>query len=385
MVRAWCSGNGALPTDMGDVLILMMPSPAEAPMRPRQWWCVRGEAVVGGGPGESWPGADADDRVIALVPAAEAPVRWLTLQGLTPPQAAAAARLQAAEAQLGDASVNHVAAGLPDDVGAIPTAIVTRETMAHWIGALEELGLSKAAIMPVAALVPPRGNGEPLRVHIGGEALLQCGGVTAAADAQLDGLRLAGGKSVVADDADVNAWLAELAAHIPFDLRTGEFAPKTASLLTASMQRWLVGVAAALLLVSFMVPAAQYLRTASAAESAEARALAAANEAGIGGDDLAAVESALDRKLAAQGGGPLAMSAPLSGLYRSLQAYPAVALRKLSHDSNGTLSVQIAAPRIEDVNAVLLNLQQRKFVVTAQPMQGSDGMQMGNITIRALP
>jgi general secretion pathway protein L len=370
---------------MSDVLILMLPSPAEAPMRPAQWWCVRGDAVVGGGPGESWPGAEADDRVIALVPAADTPVRWLTLQGLTPPQAAAAARLQAAEAQLGDASVNHVAAGLPHGDGGIPTAIVAREAMARWIAGLGELDLSAAAIVPVAALVPPRADGAPLRADIGGEVLLQSGGVTAAADAELDALRLAGGEAPIASDGDVNAWLAALAAHIPLDLRTGEFAAKTASALTASMQRWLVSVAAALLLVSFMVPVAQYLRASSAVERAGTRALAAAKQAGVAGDDLAATEAALDRKLAEQGGGPLALSAPLSGLYRSLQAYPAVALRKLSHDANGTLSVQIAAPRIEDVNAVLIDLQQRKFVVTAQPMQGSDGMQMGNITIRALP
>jgi general secretion pathway protein L len=370
---------------MADVLILMMPSLADAPMRPQQWWCVRGDDVVVGGSGDSWPGAEADDRVIALVPAADAPVRWLTLQGLTPPQAATAARLQAAEAQLGDASANHVAAGLPNDDEAVPTAIVTREAMARWIAELGELDLSAAAIVPVAALVPPRGDGAPLRVHIGGEALLQCGGVTAAADAELDALRLRGSEATLASDADVSAWLAALAAHVPLNLRTGEFAARTASTLTASMQRWLVGAAAALLLVSFMVPVAQYLHASGAVERAEARALAAAKQAGIADEDLAATEAALDRKLAAQGGGPLALSAPLSGLYRSLQAYPAVALRKLSHDANGTLSVQIAAPRIEDVNAVLIDLQQRKFTVTAQPMQGSDGMQMGNITIRALP
>jgi general secretion pathway protein L len=72
-------------------------------------------------------------------------------------------------------------------------------------------------------------------------------------------------------------------------------------------------------------------------------------------------------------------------LYQSLKDYPAVSVRSLGHASNGTLSVTLASPRIEDVNDVLKALQARGYTITAQPMQGGDGMQMGNVTIRAVP
>ena len=48
-------------------------------------------------------------------------------------------------------------------------------------------------------------------------------------------------------------------------------------------------------------------------------------------------------------------------------------------------SSQLAAPRVEDINAVLIALQARGYRITAQPMAGSDGQQMANVTIRAVP
>ena len=61
------------------------------------------------------------------------------------------------------------------------------------------------------------------------------------------------------------------------------------------------------------------------------------------------------------------------------------ALKSLSHRGDGTLSAQIAAPRSEDINPVLLALQARGYRITAQPMAGSDGQQLANVTIRAVP
>ena len=49
------------------------------------------------------------------------------------------------------------------------------------------------------------------------------------------------------------------------------------------------------------------------------------------------------------------------------------------------MSSTLAAPRVEDINQVLLALQARGYRITAQPMAGSDGQQMANITIRAVP
>ena len=64
---------------------------------------------------------------------------------------------------------------------------------------------------------------------------------------------------------------------------------------------------------------------------------------------------------------------------------PGVTLKTLSHRTDGTLTTTLAGPRVDDLNKVLLALQARGYRVTAQPMAGTDGQQMANITVRAVP
>ncbi|MGB3319987.1 MAG: hypothetical protein WBA75_13220, partial [Sphingopyxis granuli] len=101
--------------------------------------------------------------------------------------------------------------------------------------------------------------------------------------------------------------------------------------------------------------------------------------------DASAAEAEIDRRLAAAGGGPLAFSVPASALYDAMRDVPGVTLRTLAHRTDGTLTTTLAAPRIDDVNQVLLALQARGYRITAQPMAGTDGQQMANVTIRAVP
>ena len=64
---------------------------------------------------------------------------------------------------------------------------------------------------------------------------------------------------------------------------------------------------------------------------------------------------------------------------------PGVSLKTLAHRVDGTLTTTLAAPRVDDINKVLLALQARGYRITAQPMAGADGQQMANVTIRAVP
>src|SRR3546814_4378893 len=72
----------------------------------------------------------------------------------------------------------------------------------------------------------------------------------------------------------------------------------------------------------------------------------------------------------------LPISVPASALYDAMGDAPGVSLKTLSHRTDGTLTTTLAAPRVEDINQVLLALQARGYRVTAQPMAGSDGTQI---------
>lgn len=371
---------------MTDVTILMLRSgAADADSRFAAWWRFADNRLVASGSGGDGPNAEPGDRIIALAPAADAPVRWHDLPGLTPLQAATAARLQVAELLVGDAGTNHIAAGQPDADGTVPTSAVARQTMAQWQDQLAAADLRVDAIVPIAAVIPVPAAGMALRLEVAGQSMLRVEGLAAEADPAIDMLRLGEHRLVDASSDEAERWLAALADQIPLNLLTGDFALQAPSAMTPVIKRWLVRLTAALLLVSLGVPLVQHWQRARAADAAEAGALTAAKKVGVTGKDAAGVEAQLDQRLAARGGGPLALSAPLGGLYKILQANPSVALRRLSYDAGGTMTVQLASPRIEDVNAVLIALQKDGFTITAQPMQGSDGMQMGIVTIRAVP
>ena len=151
------------------------------------------------------------------------------------------------------------------------------------------------------------------------------------------------------------------------------------------MLRLVKRLAFALVAVSLLVPIIYAVRLSSDTGRADDAVVAMAKKAGVAAPDATAAEAELDRRLAAAGGGPLAFSVPASALYDAMGDAPGVTLRTLSHRTDGTLTTTLAAPRVEDINQVLLALQARGYRITAQPMAGSDGQQMANITIRAVP
>jgi general secretion pathway protein L len=369
---------------MAATMILMLPPEGAV----RQWWRVEEGSVAASGDRSEWADALVDEpdmAVIVLVPATAAPVHWLSLPDLTPPQAAAAARLQVQDQALGDGAAAHVAAGLPGADGLVPVTAVARAAMAQWLAQLSDHGVTAQALVPLAVLVPAPGEGRALRADIGGASLLRTAALCAEADPVIDPLRVGLAKVDRASDGNVAAWLAELAEPVPINLLSGDFAVRRRSALDPVTRRWLVRLTAAAALLTLAVPLVQAWHFARGIAAADDRAVTAAASVGARGADAAAAEAALDQRLAARGGGPLALSAPLGGLYQSLSEHPAVAVRSLTHGSNGTLGVTLASPRIEDVNAVLKELQARGYKITAQALQGSDGMQMGNVTIRAVP
>ena len=113
--------------DVTRTLLLWLPPLAafdgEIEARPA-WLRVDDGVIVDSGQDDGWvdawerPQDDAsDDRLIALAPAVDVPLRWLHYPDAAPAQAAAAARLDALKGSLGDAAALHVVAGQPADAG----------------------------------------------------------------------------------------------------------------------------------------------------------------------------------------------------------------------------------------------------------------------------
>ncbi len=360
---------------------------------PAAWMRVEDAVVVDSGQDDGWvsdwerPRDDGvEDRVVALAPAADVPLRWLRYPDAAPAQAAAAARIDALKDSLGDAASLHIVAGQPAGAGqAVPVAATTHAAMTAWTGWLAARGLSAVAIIPAAAAVPPPEAGSLWAAELGGERIIRSADRAWASDPALDPL-IAGEQNVAPLDAQTmrEALLLTLAAP-PLDLLSGAWKPKRRWAVDPAMLRLAKRLAIALVAVSVAIPAIYALRLTADTSRADKAVVAMAKKAGVTASDASTAETEIDRRLAAAGGGPLAFSVPASALYDAMRDAPGVSLKTLSHRTDGTLTTTLAAPRVDDVNQVLLALQARGYRITAQPMAGTDGQQMANITIRAVP
>ena len=145
----------------------------------------------------------------------------------------------------------------------------------------------------------------------------------------------------------------------------------------------LVGMIAALLLITLAIPIVQWIKYAGAADAADEAALVAA-KAELG--QVANIEEAerqLDERLANESRGNRIYSVPSSALFSAVQAVPAVAVDRLGYRQDGTLSARLSASRNEEINPVLIALQQNGFTLTATPTTDATGMAKADITLRA--
>ena len=357
------------------------------------WLRIDDGVIVDSGQDDGWVSAweqpqddSADDRLVALAPAVDVPLRWLHYPDAAPAQAAAAARIDALKDSLGDAALLHVVTGQPVGEGqAVPVAVTTHAAMAAWTDWLKARDLAPAAIIPAAAAVPPPEPGTLWTADVGGEQIVRRADRAYRSDPELDPL-MAGSHDVAPLDPDRmrEALLLTLAAP-PLDLLSGGWRPKRSWAADPALLRMAKRLLVALVVVSVLIPIIYAVRLTSDTERADDAVVAMAKKAGVTADDATAAEAEIDRGLAVAGGGPLAFSVPASALYDAMGDAPGVSLKTLSHRTDGTLTTTLAAPRVEDINQVLLALQARGYRITAQPMAGSDGQQMANVTIRAVP
>lgn len=381
---------------MARTLLLWLPPlaalSAEDAGRPA-WLRVDDGVIVDSGQDDGWVDAwekpqddTGDDRLIALAPAADIPLRWYHYPDAAPAQAAAAARLDALRDSLGDASALYVVAGIPAEAGqAVPVAVTSHAAMTAWTDWLKGRGLTAAAIIPSAATVPPPEPDALWTAEVGGEAIVRTADRAFLSDPELDPL-IAGDRTIAPLDADRmrEALLLSLVTP-PLDLLSGAWKPTRSWSVDPAIVKLAKRLLVALVVVSLLIPVVYAVRLMSDTSRADEAAVATAKKAGIAASDATAAEAELDRRLATAGGGPLAFSVPASALYDAMRDTPGVSLKTLSHRTDGTLTTTLAAPRIDDINKVLLALQARGYRITAQPMAGTDGQQMANVTIRAVP
>ena len=364
-------------TTSGDGLLIVLPAVAGGEWR---WRRVRDDAL------ESWhsysPGDDAPwgepregDRVIALVPSDQAPVRVRPRGAMPLAQALAAARLESGGEGL------HVAVG--EGERGILVATAAQSAMDLWLAELATAGLAPDALVPAALVLPAPATGA-VSAELAGQPLARTPDAAFAGELELVAA-LAGGEPETLSAGALEAALLAAWRDPPLNLRQGIYAPRRVSFFRLPDWTQLARMTAVAALLGLLILAVETVKLNLDASSREDAALVAAQKRFPAAVDLASAQALAAGELARRGEGGGSFAAPASALLAAMRPIPSVALRDLGYAADGTLRFQAAAPTADDINRLLVSLQADGWQVTVPPSLAPDatGATVAAITVRA--
>jgi len=309
--------------------------------------------------GSDWTMAGADGRAVRmlLVPGEQVAIHWLALaDGLTQPQAAAAARLMLADASAEPLADMHVAVGRPER-GLTPVALVPNALMTGWVAADHDI------ILPSPFLILPPEQG---LVRRDARAIPDYRGPAVAftAEPELAALLIGDAQVEPADEISLEAGLGEALEHPALNLRQGPFAKRRQWRVDKGGARRVALLALALVAASLLLQVATIMRYAFAADRLEAEAAEIAAAAPAAGD-------------AGPGFAPIA-----SILFDSVRAVPNVELTRIDYRPDGSLSAIVQFDSPATLAALRRHIEAGGVAVEAGAPQGGGGRPGTELVLR---
>lgn len=289
-----------------------------------------------------------DGAVIAIVPGDAIVVHWVDLPRLAPAQAAAAARLLAADVAAGPIAATHLALGGPGADGKRLLALVDDSLMRGWLDRLTALGLAADVMVPLPLLLPPPANEGVTVLSAGAHVNARGNQLAFAAEADVAALILDGQVQHPIDLAAFEEALPAGLAAIPVNLRQGRFAVRADWRPDEQRLRRLALITASAVALGLVVAGAGLLEQKRAADRAEAQLGEAAAAALPRGTAVTDPRAQVAARLAQLGGGDRSFSAMTTRLMAALRDRPTVALRSLQYTSAGGLTAVVEATSPDD-------------------------------------
>ncbi|HEY5724108.1 MAG TPA: type II secretion system protein GspL [Allosphingosinicella sp.] len=334
--------------------------------------------------GQGLPVVADGARIAAIVPGDCVTLHWLHLPaGLAPAQAAAAARLSAAEHSAQPGPELHVAVGpATGEEGLRCVGIVSASVMAEWMVRLAEAGLDPDLIVPETLLLPASAD-TVFRYDRGALSLCRGAAEAFAAEPELADLILDGRPVALIDGAAFEAGLADAVASPVLDLRQGPYARRRSWQVDRPLVRRLALLLLLLLLATLAVQVAAILRYTFAADALEAEAAtvaAAALPRSTGNGDASAD---LDARLAELRGGGIGFTAIAAPVFAAIRDTANAELAALVFNPDGSLKVTVQADTPATIAALVARIESAGFAVEGGVLRSGGGRQISDLMVRA--
>ncbi|HZV18397.1 MAG TPA: type II secretion system protein GspL [Sphingobium sp.] len=354
-----------------DYIILLSPE-REAPPT---WYRVDGDRIVRRGKGTDWLPPEHEDgaeaavgQAMLVLPPQATTLHWIACPGMTARQGATAARLMALEASIGDGEGLHAVVAANDDPEAPHiVAVASQSAMAHWIDWCEAHDIGHASIVPAALLVPAPDDGFA-RATVGATEIVRGGDTAFAADEAMAPL-IVGDAPVTAVPVDtIDVALLRALDEPPLDLRQGGFARRSARVFDRARWTRIAIMLGGTVLASLLISLIAILRLNAEASRLDSQTVALAQTVDPTISDPEMAESRIAGLLAARGGRG-GFTGTMAGLMTAMQVNPNVVLTSVNQGADGSLRVQFAGNRAEEINEVLIAIQEAGWRISANAVQ----------------
>jgi general secretion pathway protein L len=355
---------------MSDTLVLML---GDAP----RWLRVADGAIVARGDGATL--AEADDHVVAVVPAQDVTIHHAELPGLAEAQAQAAARLMISEQSAAPAGSLHVAVGNANGAGDRPVVAIDRGRMAALLADMAAAGIDPDAMVAAPMLLARPETGF-VRGNFGSETILR-GRDGAFADDPILTPLLTGGAVTTLDRTALERGLVEGVTTPEVDMRQGIFAKRRAWGLDWVRLRRIGWLALAVAVVTLLFYIVQLVKLNGAADRIQANNIVIARAAVPPGTNinnpLIQVQEQLNN-VRGPGGGMLPLAA---GVASAANATPNVELTSMIFDGGGTLRITARATSAADLTTFESRLAGAGLTSAAGPALVDQSRQIRDYTV----
>lgn len=352
--------------------IILLPAERETPP---VWYRVDDDRIVRRGRGTQWLPPEHDDasdaaigNVMLVLPPHITTLHWIACPGMTPRQGAAAARLMALEASIGDGEQLHAVVAANDDPEAPHVvAVMSHSAMTHWMSWCQEHGIGQASFVPSALLLPAPEDGFVL-APVGGVDVVR-GSDTAfegddAAAALIIGDAIV--KRLPAESVDAALLLA--LDGPPLDLRQGSFARRSPAMIDHARLKRIAIMIGFIALATLLVSLITIIRLNAEASRLDSQTVALAQTIDPTVNDPSMAEARIAGLLASRGGRG-GFTGMMAGIMTAMQANPNVVLTNVSQGADGSLRLQLGANRAEEINDVLIAIQEAGWRISANAVQ----------------
>ena len=325
------------------------------------WLRLDGDQTASGEVAAGLPAGAAS--TVLVVPGEQVAIHWVELaEGLTGPQAAAAARLMLADASAEPLAQIHIAVGRAER-GLTPVALAPAGAMSAWLAAAAAAGLDPDVVTPSPMLLAPPEAGFVRRQVT---TVWDYRGPAAAFAIEPDLAEpLVGEASVdTIDEARFAAGLPAVLAAPALDLRQGPFVRRRQWRMQGKRLRRVAALAVALAMLSLAVQVATILSFTFAADRIEAEAAALAGAAGAGAD-------------ARPGFGAAAAL-----LFEAVRATPNVELSRIDYRADGSLEATVMLDSPATFDALKARIEAGGLSVEPGERRSAGGRPTADLTVR---